>query len=511
MRIAQINLSEYADLPNPGLTNYLDHLERGQPDIYRTPYWGKAPMNQVVDEWTHLLLSNKRLDSMPGLREIELQQQKKVGPFSVIPPSKERMESVKSFWTLPKLGEPIRPSAIAAVKGLFTAGSLSLWSLERVVRKMRLNTNSGLPRFIRRRRAWDAYGKDIQEGKPYMAVWGTRVQPGGPSVADEKVRDVMMMPMDLNMKESQYYYPLLEYEIANKLPFSAGVTLRQTEVAVTQLFATKGDALVVNTDFSKFDQHFNKRMQEAALQVLLYAFARDAHDAIESTYWVKYNIPLLISKSKAIFGPHGMGSGATGTNPDENLAHKALQYEAAQEAKSKLNPKSLCLGDDGILSYPGISVEQVVSSYTRHGLDMNVSKQYADKHSTYYLQRYYHDSYRDKEGIMLGVYSTERALGRLLAQERFHNPETWGAKDVTYRALSIIENCNNHPCFESFVDFVKKGDKYQLGLLLPGFFDNLEKGWEEYKANYDTLSYTQQNETTSINDWRVIKYLKSGS
>ncbi len=115
---------------------------------------------------------------------------------------------------------------------------------------------------------------------------------------------------------------------------------------------------------------------------------------------------------------------------------------------------------------------------------------------------------------MLGVYSTARALGRLLGQERYHDPEKWSPEMVTLRAWSIIENTSNHPLFEDFVDFVLKGDKLELGLNIPGFFENLDKRYEEALTLIpDMLGYTRglenQNQGTSIRDWRVYKYLNS--
>lgn len=35
---------------------------------------------------------------------------------------------------------------------------------------------------------------------------------------------------------------------------------------------------------------------------------------------------------------------------------------------------------------------------------------------------------------MIGVYSTFRALGRLLGQERYYDPRKWGPELVTLRA-----------------------------------------------------------------------------
>lgn len=82
-----------------------------------------------------------------------------------------------------------------------------------------------------------------------------------------------------------------------------------------------------------------------------------------------------------------MGSGSSGTNGDETLGHKYLQHDAARRAGAKLNKHSQCLGDDGILSYPGITVDHVVKIYTSYGLEMNPDKQYAAQDNTIYLRR----------------------------------------------------------------------------------------------------------------------------
>lgn len=93
---------------------------------------------------------------------------------------------------------------------------------------------------------------------------------------------------------------------------------------------------------------------------------------------------------------------------------------------------------------------------------------------------------------MKGVYSTYRAIGRLMGQERFYDPKVWNSKMVTLRAWSILENCNNHPLFEELVEFVIKGDKYRLGLDIPGFFKNVKAEYAKAKAKLPSFqSYTQ--------------------
>lgn len=506
MKIQRINLRDYAQLDFK-LFNYLESLKYGQSEVFRTPFWNKAPMPAIVKEWMKIVLASNIDTRMPGLLDVEIEQSKKVGPYSVIPPAHKRMDKLLEYWEPVKGKEPLSQSAVNQVIKLFR-GKLRPYSREQSIAEMRLNTSAGLPYYMKRREALRIYEHtNWQDFYPYMAIWGTRVQPGGPRVVDEKVRSVFMMPFALNVKEGQYYYPLIRAMQQQNLPWPVQ-TLRWTEERVTRLFDTKpDDQLVLNTDFTSFDQTFREPLQQAAYDILLGISQGSAVSLIDNTFRVKYTLPLLISEDQAIFGDHGMGSGSTGTNPDENLSHKALQYEAAEDAGQELNPNSLVLGDDGLLTYKGITAEAVVKSYTRHGLVMNESKQYMDSKSTRYLQRYYHVSYRDAQGIMLGVYPTFRALGRLMAQERFQNPKYWGPKQVTLRALSILENCSNHPLFETFVDFVAHGDKYDLGRKIPDFYTLIEEEWEKYKAEHELESYTQRNEGGSIRNWKVVKYL----
>lgn len=240
----------------------------------------------------------------------------------------------------------------------------------------------------------------------------------------------------------------------------------------------------------------------------------------DTTQWlvkvfpIKYMIPLAYDWNKVRFGKHGMGSGSGGTNCDETLAHRALQYEAAQLAGARLNPNSQCLGDDGVLTYPGITVEDVVKAYSSHGLEMNKDKQYAATQDCTYLRRWHHKNYR-VGGICVGVYSTCRALGRLRYLERFQDPRFWDEKAVALRQLSILENVKYHPLKEQFVQFCMKRDKYRLGLDIPHFLDNIESiAQEKIDDMPDFLGYTRtlQSEgdpTGGISKWWIVNYLKS--
>ena len=231
---------------------------------------------------------------------------------------------------------------------------------------------------------------------------------------------------------------------------------------------------------------------------------------LENVFPVKYQIPLTFAKDTIVSGPHGMGSGSGGTNADETLVHMALQYEAAQSKGVQLNPNSMCLGDDGILSYPGITAKDVTDSYTAHGLSMNVDKQEESKEECTYLRRWHHNKFRHR-GVCVGVYSTCRALGRLCEQERFYDPKKWSKEMVALRQLSILENVKYHPLREEFVEFCINGDKFKLGLEIPGFFRDIVRIAESATDMIpDFLGYTKsQQRSTGIQDWWIVQYLKS--
>jgi hypothetical protein len=439
------------------------------------------------------------------------------------------MDDIRSYYESISLdSNPISDSAIAAViREWGNPRGLLLRSQRKTVDIMKKSTNSGSPYFAKRRAVTD---KTLPARLEYLgiqtkqylamsewysaAVLGWRGQEGGPTDNDVKQRVVWMFPYAVNICELQFYQPAIE--VAQRRLFTpAWVSMEEVDKRITKLFDTKGrHDLVICTDFSKFDQHFNQDMQDAARKIITAIMGQDSNCRrwLTDVFPVKYSIPLAIDMDRILTGLHGMGSGSGGTNFDETLTHRSLQYEAAQNRRTMLNPNSQCLGDDGVLSYPGISVEDVTQSYTAHGQDMNVDKQYASEHDCTYLRRWHHDEYR-VDDVCVGVYSTYRALGRLCEQERYYDPEIWGPKMVALRQLSILENCKYHPLREEFVNFCMKGDKFRLGLDIPKFLDEIDFiAREATDLMPDFLGYTkslEQGAGTGLSNWWVVNYLKS--
>lgn len=520
--------NSYFELPNPGLESYFDRVRRGNPDEYRTTFAKGQNLSEVLTDWKPTIDTIEK--EWPSLLEFENDLAKKVGPLSIMKPLKERMDDIDSYYDSILLeSEPIDHRAVAATIGEWRSlGGLQPRSQIKTVELMKKSTSSGNPFFTKRRNVItktipaELEIRDL-EAVQRLASWegltcailGWRGQEGGPTDEDVKQRVVWMFPFGVNIAELQVYQPAIEIAQKNLL-VPAWVGMDEVDRRITKLFDTKGAKdLVICTDFSKFDQHFNKDMQNAARTIL----ERLLNSSSESRYWlnevfpIKYMIPLAYDWEKIRYGEHGMASGSGGTNFDETLTHKSLQYESAIRNGAKLNPNSMCLGDDGILSYPGITVEDVTQSYSCHGQEMNIDKQYASEQDCTYLRRWHHKDYR-MNGVCVGVYSTYRALGRLCEQERYYDPEIWGPKMVALRQLSIIENCKYHPLRDQFADFCMKRDKFRLGIDIPGFLDNIQTLAEEsIELMPDFLGYTKSldksDKAYGIADWWIVKYLKS--
>nr|AMP18959.1 RNA-dependent RNA polymerase [Otarine picobirnavirus] len=522
---------KYFEMPNPGLRAYFSHVVSGNDEIYRTPFYKGKDVNTLLQMWIRQLNGYKLKQQWPTLYQFEIDLGEKVGPMSVMKPLKDRISDIDAYYDLISLDQiPLDPRAIAASKDEWKdVAGIQIKSAENTVEVMKKSTNSGSPYFTKRKRVVDrtlpafVYPNDhdviqeLQDSKwNGCAVLGWRGQEGGPKPEDVKQRVVWMFPFAVNIQELRVYQQLIAtFQKKNYVPAWVGMDAVDREI--TRMFDTKGrNDDVICTDFSKFDQHFNPVCQDTAKELIEYLFHGDPElrGWIENVFPIKYMIPLAYDMGKIRFGKHGMGSGSGGTNADETLLHRTLQHEAAILNGSTLNPHSQCLGDDGVLTYPGCCVDDVVRTYTSHGLEMNLTKQYVSKLDCEYLRRWHHTDYR-KDGVCVGVYATTRALGRLCYQERFYDAEEWGPKMVALRQLSILENVKYHPLNEQFVDFCMKGDKYRLGLDIPGFFDHLEREVQRAIDHMpDFMGYTRSlqsdgNPSVGINDWWIVKYLKS--
>lgn len=77
-----------------------------------------------------------------------------------------------------------------------------------------------------------------------------------------------MMPLSLNIQEHKFYQPFIE-AVQKAVLIPAYVSLNAVDEAITKLFDSKDhDDLVVVTDFTKMDHHYNKCMQKISKEII---------------------------------------------------------------------------------------------------------------------------------------------------------------------------------------------------------------------------------------------------
>lgn len=517
--------------------SYVGNTEKGSTVDIRTPFYkGESKSypqrDEILKKWIPQLRVLK--DKLPGLYEYEMAMAEKVGPMSLQAPLNDRWDAIHEYWkAIHSPQEPISEEALhAVVDECSSIKGVRIRDVLRTLENMDLSKAAGAPFLGKKRDVEDMTipytierwkGEHLQRLRRGIwlvaALLGWRGQEGGPEPEDVKQRVIWMFPFALSIEELRFYQPLIQ--ACQRINFNpAWVSNDAVDMRMTQLMKTKGRRdKIICTDFTKFDQHFNPTMAKGVKDIYWQLISKGDTQTIEwltDIYDIKFNLPLLAGTT-LITGEHGMASGSGGTNCDETFGHRALQYEAAIGADQRLNKNSMCSGDDGCLTYPGVSKEQVTDSYTKHGLEMNLDKQDESEREATYLRRWYDIEYTI-DGINRGVYATTRAIGRLCAQEREYDPNVWGPKMVTLRYLSIIENCKYHPLFEEFIEFCISGDKYRLGVDIPGFYDNLSHIVTESMAMIPNfMSYTQQFHLQSqskieamrgIESWAVVRYIR---
>nr|AVX29475.1 RNA-dependent RNA polymerase [Marmot picobirnavirus] len=521
----KVDMDEFAMLPNAGLKAYLNRNVTGYDCEVRTPFSKGESVTEVLNEWLNICEPMlKSEETFASLLDFELAKAKQVGPLSIQRPLRDRLDDIVHYYECVMDGDEYEPIDGSVIRSYIqdvrrAVGGMHAMGMDEAIRRMKKSTSGGLPEFAKRRTLVPYVANARLErheiywrGHWYKvsAILGWRGQEGGPKPGDVKQRVVFMFPMLVNLYESQVYNVLIEaYQKAGLVP--AWISNDAVDLTITKLFDSKEESdPVIVTDFTKFDQHFNVQCQNAVRSVLQSTFT-EINDWLDAVYPIKFEIPLMTRWGEVTMGAHGMGSGSGGTNADETILHTLLQRESAKMAGKQLNPFSMCLGDDGILSYPGCSVEHVTHCYTRHGLDMNETKQSSSTDSCVYLQRWHSQHYR-VNGRCVGVYSTCRALGRLCEQERYYDPQLWSREMVAIRQLSILENIKWHPLREQFADFCITRDIYRLGIDIPGFLDNLSALVS--KANdqvQDFISYSSSvgEGVTNPDGWWIVSYLKS--
>lgn len=447
---------------NNGMTLYLNNLSRGREFTPHSWLYEKESAEDTLQRWIPIMeAANNKTEFGELFNSFDSKQIEKFGPQGGIPP-----------FDSPEVQEVLEPLYSPSVYDQMDA--LSKWvpaaeefgrSVFRNVRRQRplspesvikdmarrdtLSTNSGFPRFTRRKKTFKLEAQDARAGVAYdyPAIVLFRYYYG-------KLRPVWMFPMSLNLIEASY-----ALQIQNELAVSPISWVRAyctpwrgfdyvKSVLTDQWHGEQIDG----GDTTKMDAHMRPAQLYLVYSVVKWLFQERYWDDLLRSMMHITDISLLVSTDEMIVGRHGLASGSSWTQLTETVLQLFMAYIAEAQGQG--------IGDD-FYWISDMSAKELVEFLAEFGLPANETKQSVEKDSLTFLQRYYHQGFLSREDarVLGAYYPTIRALGSMLLPEKFHDPKVWDSDMFCIRNYMILENCVDDPSFGEFVEFVCRGHK----------------------------------------------------
>jgi len=473
------------------LIRLLDRTVTGQDAIFTSPIANNALPDDIYSGWDRIYEQNKsKINSI--LDRIEMSNRDKKGPRSIAKPWSERKEKIYSSFgkggtynlLVPNLGinKRLRPLTI-----------------EEASKYLKNSTNSGLPFMMRKSLVKDDVLRDFATlyGK-YPAVLFTRTQEGG------KTRDVWGYPIADTLFEMRFYRPILTHQI--KQPWRAALrNPRSLDEAVNKLMSNNKQRgqYIVSGDVSGFDDDVKESLQEKPKLSVINCYQEQFHDDLEVCFDRFTTIP-IVTPDGILSGSHGIPSGSTWTNEFGSIA----QFSIFQSCGCVSMDDIQLQGDDSISSTSDPDV--IFESFGNAGLRINPDKSDVSDEYCTFLQFLYHPDYRTGN-LIGGVYSTYRALNRIIYLESFDDisKEDISGKDYfAIRTISILENCKHHPLFKELVKYVWSLDKYKLNVSDLGLRQFVRIKREQEGKDITFSNYTYGDDIEGIKSFETFKILR---
>jgi hypothetical protein len=374
---------------------------------------------------------------------------------------------------------------------------------------LRGSSNAGFPFFtvkskVREQLVEMALDPSIMPAE-YPAIKFNRGTSHGPKPEDVNNRIVWGFPGHATVREMEIL-PVLQ-RATHWHPSRAAVRgPEDTSHAVNEFikWSKEKHSLMFSTDFSGFDTSlkplFLRRIMHQIAQIFQPRFADRINWVIENLI----SIPLLVGRSEAYFGEHGMPSGTGITSDGDSIGHRDGQLYLSSKF-GDLNPYCQVQGDDGLLSFAGEpSEEDVIDGWAEIGLTDNSEKGNTSYDHVIYLRRWYDGS------NAAGWYPLSRAASSIRFTEREHRTGVWTPEMEVIRNLSICQNAFPTPGWTRFMDFVIEGDEHSLGLGLPAGLDSISDDDLNRAATNNEIApnYPSGREVAGLRGWESFKYVR---
>lgn len=444
------------------VSHFLDTVAKGRDVDLRSPLYGGAPREELLDKWNKILIP--KIKDIPQLLEFEASNKAKASPMSIMLPYAERAGDFESYFTNPggSIDDHTLAVACDAVKDFVGLGvfqsRLRPLTIEAACDRLPSNTSWALPYALRGKVTQREKGPETEtssdgEGEvkvseetvidnrplylalaremaedlnhpgwevPCMGYWR-----GDLGKEATKQRVVWGYPHAVSILESMFY-PVLTDAIKGKPGFAAWTNLAGTEQGVFSILeGSTEETPVWAFDASGFDKHLTNKLIDAVCEnIIIPCFQRGSAALIRriSQY----------SKECGIVTPDGVltgrdfnrPSGSGGTNIldcFENLVmwcavllSQGVSYETVVALLKQV------MGDDAVYAtLKGFDVEEVTHMYKElFGTIVNIDKEALSDQFTTYCKRLY------VRGETQSWASSNRALLKACSYER-NRPEGW--------------------------------------------------------------------------------------
>lgn len=425
------------------LANHLSGTLKGTEDIVKTPIATLQDPVYTFCEWELIFEENEHKMNKP-LLELELLNSNKFGPRSRALPWSDRLASLKASYTNQ---EKDRKYDFDKHKRLKGPGNLFPDTLEEAMCQIKMNTAASLPFMEKKWKVKDELLKNFDEilNRNDPAVIYTR------TAEKRKTRNVWGFPFAQTLFEMMFFLPFMVYSKTKDYHVSL-VGPEAVEKKITELVqeAIRTDRILYSVDFAAFDASVWYQIIIEAFNYVKSCFHPQFHEFID--YICERFISIAIVTPTGIYrGFHGVPSGSGFTN----LIDCIVQLGIALNCLFVTLKNCIVNGDDGLYTMFRHEIKEFEENFRSNGLNLEKTKSFIATEFAVYCQRLYHIDYI-KEGRIRAVYPTFRALNRLMYQEKFVNFKKIGISGKSYyaiRALTILEECKDHPLHEELVRF----------------------------------------------------------
>lgn len=442
------------------VSSLLSRTVAGSSNILLSAIGRNNDPDKVLESWDRIFSENsKAIDN--ELRTIELSNRAKYEPRSIALPWEVRKKSTYEYFNI-----NTQMKSISIPDGTIRRSQRPI-SLSSAIDVLKNSTNSGLPDMIRKSEVKDELSAnfDYFKSRRDPCVLFTRTQEGG------KTRDVWGYPAADVAHEQRFYQPILKIQRTkpwrNAIVGPASVQKHMNELL--KMASASGKTLV-SGDFPAYDKSLSPEGCKSAFDYFKLMFQVQYLEDIDYIA-ERFSSIGLVTPDGLITGSHGVPSGSTFTNEVDSV----VQYLILSNGGIKDNEMDIQGDDNVILTH---DPEYIYDLFGEQGLFLNEDKTHISSKSIQYLQMLYSKEYTKPDGTIGGIYSTYRALTRIIYLESFDNfveDDISGADWNAIRTIMILENCKNHPLYVEFVKFILSMDKYKLNVSENGLINYVKR------------------------------------